>query len=95
MRAFPFARAYTASASACFTRMGLGAAAAAAGCFVAPVAMAGVQAQAWGTVAGVALFAFAGVVVGAEREQYTMGVRRENWFHYCIGIAAVLMGMGL
>jgi hypothetical protein len=57
--------------------------------------MAGVQAQAWGTVAGVALFAFAGVVVGAEREQYTMGVRRENWFHYCIGIAAVLMGMGL
>ena len=41
------------------------------------------------------LFAFAGIAVGADRERYILGMRRENWFHYLIAIAAVGIGQGL
>ena len=43
----------------------------------------------------VLLFAFAGIVIGADRERFLLGVRRENWFHYLITIAAVGIGLGL
>jgi hypothetical protein len=44
---------------------------------------------------GVVIFALAGVIITAEREKYIAGVRCENWFHYAIGFAAVLVAKGL
>ena len=41
------------------------------------------------------LFAFAGIAVGADRDRYLLGMRRENWFHYLITVAAVGIGKGL
>ena len=43
----------------------------------------------------VALFAFAGVVIKPEREERIMGIRREDIFHYMIGVASYGMALGL
>ena len=36
----------------------------------------------WPALAGVAIFALGGLVIGADREKCIAGVRRENLFHY-------------
>jgi hypothetical protein len=41
--------------------------------------------------AGVILFIVGGVVIGPERDNLMLGVRRENLFHYCLGTALVLI----
>ncbi|GMI45212.1 hypothetical protein TrCOL_g3351 [Triparma columacea] len=43
---------------------------------------------------GIAVFVVGAVVIGPDREKYKAGVRCENWFHYAIGVAAVLIGRG-
>ena len=43
---------------------------------------------------GIAVFVVGAVVIGPDREKYKAGVRCENWFHYFICVAAVLVGMG-
>jgi hypothetical protein len=45
--------------------------------------------------AAVALFAVAGVAVGPDRHSFLIGVRRENWFHYMIGVASYGMARSL
>lgn len=57
--------------------------------FMAPTAMVASNTHNNELGASIALFAFAGLVVGAERNSCIMGVRRENWFHYCIAAASV------
>lgn len=43
-------------------------------------------------LAGIALILVSSVATGAERDSFLFGVRRENWFHYGMGIATVLVG---
>ena len=40
---------------------------------------------------GVGIFLLGSVVIGPDRHKVKMGMRCENWFHYCIGVAAVLI----
>ena len=49
----------------------------------------------WMAAAGAVLFAFAAVGVGAEREEFLFGMRREDWFHYMIGSAAMLLALAI
>jgi len=59
--------------------------------FVLPCALSNnVSAQ-----VGIAVFVIGAVLIGPEREKFLAGVRRENWFHYFIALAAVLCGKGL
>jgi len=45
-----------------------------------------------GSVLGPALFVLGGLVIGSDREKCLFNVRRENWFHYCLGAALLLIG---
>lgn len=47
------------------------------------------------SAAGTFLFVFAGVVIGGDRDKLILGVRRMNWFHYCIGSSSLLLSFGL
>ena len=40
---------------------------------------------------GVGLFAFGGLAIGSDREKCIAGIRRENLFHYCLGVSLLLM----
>ena len=53
-------------------------------CFVLPIVGYGHANEDYETIAGVMLFAAAGVAVGADRHSYLMGMRCENWFHCAI-----------
>ena len=44
---------------------------------------------------GVFLFAFGGLVITPNRHNCILNVRRENWFHYCLGLALILLSLGL
>ena len=63
--------------------------------FVLPLVVDGVLKGNYMLVSSVVLFLIAGIVVGADRHRYLVGVRRENWFHYLIAAAAVGIGSGL
>lgn len=65
------------------------------GFFVVPVAVVSFQRQNYVSLGGVLLFVFAGLVITADRHSYILGVRCENWFHYCIGVAAILISLGI
>lgn len=60
-------------------------------CFVGPVAAAALARAEHRRLFGVALFVVAAVPVGADRHACLFGVRRENWFHYLIGLASLLI----
>jgi hypothetical protein len=62
--------------------------------FVAPVAISSVLQKKWLTFGAITLFVIAGIVVKPERHQYLFGIRRENIFHYMIGIAAYFIAQG-
>lgn len=63
--------------------------------FVAPVVLAAVQNSNFQLLGGIALFVVAGLVITADRHRCILGVRCENWFHYCLGIAAYIIALGL
>jgi hypothetical protein len=63
--------------------------------FVAPVALVSVQEANLLSLGGIILFVVAGLVITADRNRSIAGVRCENWFHYCIGVAAYLIAQGL
>jgi hypothetical protein len=63
--------------------------------FAVPLLAHGIVTSNAALVASVTLFAVGGVAVGADRHRYLFGMRRENWFHYIIGAAAVGIGFGL
>jgi hypothetical protein len=63
--------------------------------FVLPVATSSFLQKDWKTFTAIVLFVMAGLVVKPERHQYLFGVRRENWFHYMIGVAAYLIAEGV
>jgi hypothetical protein len=44
---------------------------------------------------GLFLFVIGAVFVGPEREKFLCGVRCENWFHYFIGVSAVIISREL
>ncbi len=63
--------------------------------FVLPVLIASILEKNWGTFLSIVLFVVAGLVVKPERHQYLFGIRRENIFHYMIGVAALGISVGL
>merc|ERR1711865_1063597 len=63
--------------------------------FILPVGHYGYARNDWQIMSAVALFAFAGVVIKPERETRLFGIRREDIFHYMIGIASYGMAIGL
>ena len=63
--------------------------------FVAPVALVSVQEANYKSLGGIILFVIAGLVITADRHRNIAGVRCENWFHYCIGVAAYFIALGL
>lgn len=63
--------------------------------FVGPTAFIAYQTNNMDYLVGIVIFAMAGVVITADRHRYILGVRCENWFHYCIAIAAVFLAQGL
>ena len=44
---------------------------------------------------GIAIFAFAGLVVSADRNRFIFNVRCVNWFHYLIGVSTLLIANSL
>jgi hypothetical protein len=63
--------------------------------FVAPLLASAFNAGDTLLGGSVTLFVVAGLVIGADRHRCLLGVRRENWFHYAIGTAAVGIGLAL
>ena len=63
--------------------------------FVGPILMHSYKVKDHVLAASILLFAFAGIAIGGDRDRYLFGVRRENLFHYCIGVAAVGIAKGL
>ena len=63
--------------------------------FIAPALSFGHAHGDWMSAAGALLFAAAGVAVGADREKFLFGVRRENWFHYMIGTASIILALAM
>jgi hypothetical protein len=64
-------------------------------CFVIPVFMTCYANNDMIGLSAIGLFVFAGLVITADRHKLIFGVRCENWFHYCIGIAAVYIAKSL
>lgn len=65
------------------------------GCFVLPILAVASHFENTAAGCGVVVFAIGAVVVGPDRHRYILGMRRENWFHYMIGLAALLIATGL
>ena len=63
--------------------------------FLLPAVGFSLERSDWATLAGVALFAIAGVAVGGDRDRCLLGVRRVNWFHYMIGVSSAILAQGL
>ena len=63
--------------------------------YVAPVVLASIKKKDWVALVGIFFFVFGAIVIGPAREECLFGVRRENWFHYCIAPAAMLIANGL
>lgn len=63
--------------------------------FILPIAFISYLKNDMGGVGGVVLFAVAGIVITSDRHRYILQVRCENWFHYCIGIAAYFIAQAL
>jgi hypothetical protein len=63
--------------------------------FVLPLSLDAFFLQDYPLLASVLLFMFGGVAVGADRNKLLFGVRRENWFHYIITVAAYGIGLAL
>lgn len=61
-------------------------------CYVGPVAYTSYITQDYYTLGAISLFAFAGIVIKPERNLRYFGIRREDLFHYCIGVAAYFIG---
>lgn len=59
-------------------------------CFIGPVAAPAYAAGDATTLAALVIFVVAAVPIGPDRHACLCGVRRENIFHYLIGVAALL-----
>lgn len=59
--------------------------------FLLPGIWLAVARQDAGLAAGLALYLIGAVVIGPARHRFLLGMRREDWFHYCIGAASVVM----
>jgi hypothetical protein len=59
--------------------------------FVLPVYYEGYLRGSTMEICSISLFVVGAVVIGADREKIFLGMRCENWFHYCLGISAYLM----
>jgi hypothetical protein len=63
--------------------------------FIGPIGYVGYSTGNNMLLGSIALFAIAGIVVKPERHQYLLGMRREDWFHYMIGIASCGIAQGM
>jgi hypothetical protein len=63
--------------------------------FLVPVAGCSLAARDALTAASLALFAFAGIVVGGDKHACMLNIRRVNIFHYAIAVASYGMAFGL
>jgi hypothetical protein len=61
--------------------------------FVLPIASYAIEARDPTLLAGISIFAAAGILIGNDRERCVLGVRRENLFHYGIATGAIMIGM--
>ena len=64
-------------------------------CLVGPVLVHAHRAGDWQAAAAIGTFAFAGIVIGADRHRCLLGVRRENWFHYFLGSSLYWLALRL
>ena len=64
-------------------------------CFVAPVLYGSYTNQNYNALYGIIIFVVAAVVIEPDRHRCILGLRREDWFHYMIGVAAPLIAQGL
>jgi len=60
--------------------------------FILPLVHHAVKAGDASLAFAVAVFVTSTVVIGVDRHKLFLGMRCENWFHYCIGITALLIG---
>ena len=63
--------------------------------FVLPIVNYGMARNDQETLIAVGLFAFAGIFIGSDRKRCILGVRRENLFHYCIGLSSAMLAVRL
>ena len=63
--------------------------------FVLPIVNHGMATNDQETLIAVGLFAFAGVFIGSDRKRTILGMRRENWFHYFIGLSSTMLAVRL
>ena len=61
--------------------------------FVAPVTISSILRRRWWTFGAILLFVIAGLVVKPLRHEYLLGIRRENIFHYLIGVASYVIAL--
>ncbi len=63
--------------------------------FIGPVIITSYLRHEFVSLLGAVLFVIAGIVITPARHKYIAGVRCENWFHYLIAIAAIMIAKGL
>lgn len=63
------------------------------GLFVLPTLYDGYLRNSSVEIMSVVLFLVGAVVIGTDREKCFLGMRCENWFHYCLGTSAYFMAM--
>ena len=63
--------------------------------YILPVLIVSYQNKKWFSLIGILLFIIAGLVIKPERHQYLFGIRRENIFHYMLGVSAYLIADGI
>jgi hypothetical protein len=63
--------------------------------FVSPVVAGSYLSQNYNALGGIIVFVIAAVVIEPDRHRRLLGIRREDWFHYLIGLAAPLVAQGL
>jgi hypothetical protein len=66
-----------------------------AGFFVVPAFIGAYAHNNTNALVAIVLFLIAAVVIGPERHKYLLGLRREDWFHYIIGVCAYFIALGL
>ena len=64
-------------------------------CLVGPVFLHAYRSGDWQAAAAIGIFAFAGIVITADRHRCILGVRCENWFHYFLGSSLYWLALRL
>jgi len=64
-------------------------------CFILPVGWFAVTRHDGAVAIGLAVLLAGSVVIGPHRHRFLLGLRHEDWFHYCLAVANVMLARQL